>query len=224
MVTSRVLACALLLAAACAHLSEAMSISAIKAHAATHAATLARERRAQLSSPPSRRTPKTPPSPAAELLQPLDDQHISRTARWSDPCGDARLSKPFEKGDIVEVKMLSKSSLGHWEGTGEWLSARIRSAPPKSDPSGSYQLERLYGGGTVRAALPSGIRRHHIRHKPCRRTAGDDDAAALGPLSKPLPGPLGGALAGPLTRRNTSGANTSRGNGSDVAKLPSADL
>merc|ERR1711907_273463 len=104
-------------------------------------------------------------------IVPLDDHPHDRNddlVEWEAPCGES--TKPSHEeirvGDLVDVKVLSKTSLGHWRGTGRWQTATVTSI----DQQGQYHLADAQGH-RVTPALASGIRRHHLRHAAKECTA-----------------------------------------------------
>merc|ERR1711998_254216 len=115
-------------------------------------------------------SPQGEPEQHASIV-PLDDHPHDRNddlVQWEAPCGES--TKPSHEairvGDLVDVKVLSKTSLGHWRGTGRWQTATVTSI----DQQGQYHLADAQGH-RVTPALASGIRRHHLRHAAKECTA-----------------------------------------------------
>merc|ERR1711998_401274 len=115
-------------------------------------------------------SPQGEPERHASIV-PLDDHPHDRNddvVEWEAPCGES--TKPSHEairvGDLVDVKVLSKTSLGHWRGTGRWQTATVTSI----DQQGQYHLADTQGH-RVTPALASGIRRHHLRHAAKECTA-----------------------------------------------------
>merc|ERR1719235_1638357 len=57
----------------------------------------------------------------------LDNADDSPQVSWEPPFCEAAKGndEPIAVGDLVDVKILTKTALGHWQGTGRWQTARV---------------------------------------------------------------------------------------------------
>merc|ERR1711998_293572 len=123
----------------------------------------------------------------ATLVEAIEDghNHNQDTIEWAAAECPTRCHgklcykpRPFTKtgefaiGDVVDVKVLSKTDLGHWRGTGMWQRARVTSIEGTTIHLADDQ------GRHIDAALPSGIKKHHLRHAV--------DCAQVDPLEEPV--------------------------------------